>query len=242
MYGFRLQPPRNMDEANWKNDDYDTNALNLDLTMDVPLLNVASQSGILVEEFIPPSAYKPPPPPQAPTESIKARLMAIEQSVAMLDVRATQTEALIVYIKMMLPTLCKKEETFQMILTPKVQVQDEATDKKIAQPPNTPGCVATADVVVLNNSNIGAPGQMFTHQLTSSQKGKGILGDPITNLSLDVVVPDSSGSEDDLVLLDHLSSTPIISTSATLIPTEAPTSLYWSRGVRKCGTSPRMIH
>ncbi|RYQ88853.1 hypothetical protein Ahy_B09g095805 isoform A [Arachis hypogaea] len=106
-------------------------------------------------------------------------------------------------------------------------------DKKIAQPPNTPGCVATADAVVLNNSNIGAPGLMFTHQLTSSQKGKGILGDPITNLSLDVVVLDSSSSEDDLVLLDHLSSTPVISTGATLIPTEAPTNLHWSRGVSK---------
>ncbi|QHO06763.1 uncharacterized protein DS421_14g457600 [Arachis hypogaea] len=159
--------------------------------------------------------------------------MAIEQSVAMLDVRATRTEAFIVYIKMMLPILCKKEETFQMIPTPKVQVQDEAMDKKIAQPPNTPRCVATADAVVLNNSNIGAPGQMFTHQLTSSQKGKGILGDPITNLSLDVVVPDSSGSEDDLMLFDYLSSTPVISTDATLIPTEAPTSLNWSRGVPK---------
>ncbi|XLQ99565.1 hypothetical protein HN51_054272 [Arachis hypogaea] len=111
-----LQPPRNMDEANWKNDDHDTNALNLDLTMDVPLLNVASQSGILVEEFILPSAYKSSPP----TSSDRARLMAIEQSVAMLDVRAARTEALIVYIKMMLPTLCKKEETFQMIPIPKV--------------------------------------------------------------------------------------------------------------------------
>ncbi|KAL4286244.1 hypothetical protein AHAS_Ahas19G0066800 [Arachis hypogaea] len=174
-----LQPPRNMDEANWKNDDHDTNALNLDLTMDVPLLNVASQSGILVEEFILPSAYKSSPP------------------------------------------------------TSSDRVQDEAMDKKIAQPPNTPGCVATADAVVLNNSNIGAPGLMFTHQLTSSQKGKGILGDPITNLSLDVVVLDSSSSEDDLVLLDHLSSTPVISTGATLIPTEAPTNLHWSRGVSK---------
>ncbi|XLR52340.1 hypothetical protein S83_003012 [Arachis hypogaea] len=51
-----LQPPRNMNEANRKNDDHDTTALNLDLTMDVPLLNV-------VEEFIPPSTYKSPPPP-----------------------------------------------------------------------------------------------------------------------------------------------------------------------------------
>ncbi|XP_072069963.1 uncharacterized protein [Arachis hypogaea] len=59
----KLQPPDNMDEANRKNDDHDTNALKLDLTMDVPLLNVASQSGILVEEFIPPSVYKSPPPP-----------------------------------------------------------------------------------------------------------------------------------------------------------------------------------
>ncbi|KAL4398441.1 uncharacterized protein DS421_1g30340 [Arachis hypogaea] len=188
-----LQPPRNMNEANRKNDDHDTTALNLDLTMDV---------------------------------SIEARLMAIEQLIAILDVRVARTEALIVYIKMMLSTLCKKEEKFQMIPTPKVQVQDEAMDMKIAQPPNTPGCIATAAAVVLNNSNIGAPGQMFTHQLTSSQKGKGILGDPITNLSLDVVAPDSSGSEDHLVLLDHLSSTPVISTGATLILTDAPTSLH----------------
>ncbi|XLT81405.1 hypothetical protein HN873_003158 [Arachis hypogaea] len=213
-----LQPPRNMNEANRKNDDHDTTALNLDLTMDVPLLNV-------VEEFIPPSTYKSPPPPP-PTSSDRARLMAIEQLIAILDVRVARTEALIVYIKMMLSTLCKKEEKFQMIPTPKVQVQDEAMDMKIAQPPNTPGCIATAAAVVLNNSNIGAPGQMFTHQLTSSQKGKGILGDPITNLSLDVVAPDSSGSEDHLVLLDHLSSTPVISTGATLILTDAPTSLH----------------
>ncbi|XLU33733.1 hypothetical protein S245_069799, partial [Arachis hypogaea] len=226
-----LQPPGNIDEPNWKNDADETKALNLDLMMEVPLLNTASPANIFVEEFIPPSAYKSPP--QAPLESIEARLMAIEQSVGMLDIRAARTEALIVYIKTMISTLCKKEEIFQMIPTPKAQLHNEATEKKTPQAPNTPGGVGSAAAVVLNNSKNEASAQMFTHQLSSSEKGKGILGDPITNLTLDVVVPDSSGSEDDLVLLDHHSSKAVLSTGATLILTEAPASLHWSRGVPK---------
>ncbi|XP_025688909.1 uncharacterized protein [Arachis hypogaea] len=231
-----LQPLGNIDEPNWKNDADETKALNLDLTMEVPLLNAVSPAGIFVEEFIPPSAYKSPP--QAPLEllllqSIEACLMAIEQLVGMLEVRAARSEALIVYIKTMISTLCKKEEILQMIPTPKAQLHNEATEKKTPQAPNTLGGVGSAAAVVLNNSKNEASALMFTHQLSSSEKGKGILGDPVTNLTLDVIVSDSSGSEDDLLLLDHLSSTAVLSTGATLIPTEAPASLHWSRGVPK---------
>ncbi|KAL1364046.1 hypothetical protein AAHE18_03G190000 [Arachis hypogaea] len=189
-----LQPLGNIDEPNWKNDADETKALNLDLTMEVPLLNAVSPAGIFVEEFIPPSAYKSPP--QAPLESIEACLMAIEQLVGMLEVRAARSEALIVYIKTMISTLCKKEEILQMIPTPKAQLHNEATEKKTPQAPNTLGGVGSAAAVVLNNSKNEASALMFTHQLSSSEKA-------------------------------------VLSTGATLIPTEAPASLHWSRGVPK---------
>ncbi|XLR03586.1 hypothetical protein HN51_058419 [Arachis hypogaea] len=156
----------------------------------------------------------------------------------MLDVQTTRMEAFIVYIKVMLPTLCKPEETPQMIPIARVQVQDEPIDKKSTQPPLSSGRVGTIAVVLVNNSDVGASGQTFIHQLTSSQKGKGIVDDLITNISLDVVALNSPRSEDNLVLLNHLSSTSAICTGATLIQ-QALTGYV---GFRKCGTSLNTIH